>query len=1251
MRKKEVTSDMAVAWTEDQQKVIHTEGCSILVPAAAGSGKTAVLIARILRKIMNGMDVDRLLIVTFTRAAASEMKERLEQAIEEAVEKDPSNPHLCRQLTLIHYASIMTIDSFCMSIVQNHFHAIDLEPGFRVGDEGELKLLQEDVIGELMEQHYATNEEGKQDEVFRRFVDAYSSARDDSVIGEMILSLYRMAVSYPWPEQWLTLCGNSCDIHSMEELEEAAWMQFLKQQLSIQLEEFSQMFDKCLQICREEGIEKFLPVFEVEARALKAACDFHSFEDAQNKLKAIKFGRKPAKSKKDTFSAAKAEEAAKLRNMVKDGLKVVQKQFFFKPVSQMLTDIEESAWAVKELSNLTKEFLIQYRNAKAEKNLLDFNDLEHMALNILLKKTKDGLEPTRIAQQYRDHFEEIMIDEYQDSNLVQEVLLNSISRTSLGTPNVFMVGDVKQSIYKFRLARPELFMEKYNTYPVDGKKERKIELHQNFRSRSDVLNGINLIFYQAMTKKLGEITYTKETALYPSAIFAATKEKVGGAIDFCLLDLEETDENDSDEILAGQEGELNAREWEAMMIAKKIQELTNIHSGQIIWDKEEKCYRTAQYQDIVILLRTMSGWSENMTDVLMSQGIPTVAESRTGYFNATEVQLILNLLRIINNPKQDIPLAAVLHSPIGNFSSEDLAILHVFAVGGQIKGGLYKEIQYYVAHNETELAQKLNQFFEQLNRFRKAASILSLRELLWNILEETGYYDYAYAMPAGEKRRANLDMLVEKAQEFERTSYKGLFQFVRYIEKLRKYDVDFGEASSVSQMNCVRIMSIHKSKGLEFPIVILAGCAKKFNQMDARKNVAFQSDFGVGMDCVRLEQRTKTATLAKKAVQRKILLDNSGEELRILYVAMTRAKEKLLITAACKKPEERIQNYMESVDEYAANLSFLQLSSASCYLDFMLPAVLRHKSVAHIWREYGKEIPYQNPYFDREAAYTVTCLKKRQLGQAEQKKQSKDLLSREMLRLWDGNSIEDPATAEEIEARFAWEYAYTPYTQVHAAMSVSELKRKSLEQAEEGFQQMMVEKEEVVPKFLQITGKISGAARGTVYHTVFEKLDFAEALEENNIEVQLDKMVEEKVLTEEERQVVRVKDFDWFLGNYVIQRGITAQKQGKLFKEQQFLMGIPAKDAAKLPADCEAESLGDLVMIKGVIDLYFIEGDEIVLLDYKTDQVGRENGAEVLKLRYQTQLDLYARALEQALSRKVKEKIIYSVALGKCIYL
>lgn len=1236
---------MGFSWTKEQEEVISTEDCSILVPAAAGSGKTAVLVARILRKIKDGMDVDRLLVVTFTRAAAAEMKERLEQEIEATVADDPTNAHLCRQLTLIHYASIMTIDSFCMSVVQNHFHVIQLEPGFRVADEGELKLLQEDVIAQLMEDHYAVREDGTKDEVFRQFVDAYSPSRDDSAIGEMILNLYRMAVSYPWPERWLEECASSCDVSSMEELEEIQWMQFLKQQIAIQLDELNQMFQKCLEICQEsDGPEKFLDTFEPEARAVQKATTFTTFSQAWEWVDAIAFGRKPRLGKKDTCSPQKAEAAAKLRNDVRDGIKQLKKQFFFQPMEEMLENIKQSAWAVHELVDLTKEFRLYYRRAKEEKNILDFSDLEHMALDILLEHTDGGLKPSKIAKQYQAHFQEIMVDEYQDSNLVQEVLLSSISKDYIEPSNLFMVGDVKQSIYKFRLARPELFMEKYNKFTVGSGKKRKIELHQNFRSRAEVLEGINLIFYQIMTQKLGDIPYTKESALYPSAMFAPTQEKVGGAIDFCLLDLEDTEENMEDEMDLGAEGELNGREWEAMLLAKQIQALVHPVTGQFVWDKEEKVYRRAQYQDIVILLRTMSGWAENLTDVLMSQGIPTVAESRSGYFNAMEVQTVLNLLRVINNPRQDIPLAAVLHSPISGFSSEEIATIHVFAVQGQVKKGLYQEIQYYLEHKDNDIASRMKAFFQQLDSFRHQAEIMSLRDLLWNLLETTGYYHYAYAMPAGEKRRANLDMLVQKAEEFEKTSYKGLFQFVRYIEKLQKYAIDFGEASAVSQMNCVRIMSIHKSKGLEFPIVILAGGAKAFNQQDTRRAVAFQADFGVGMDCVRVVQRTKSTTLAKKAVQRKILIDNLGEELRVLYVAMTRAKEKLIVTAACKNPLRRIEDSMDSVDEYANELPFIQLSSANCYLDFLLPAVLRHQSLASWWNKLGKSAPTHNPYFLREGNYTLSCVQKQELGKEKQEEEQKNLLSREMLRLWKGDEVEDAAIADEIEERFSWKYQYEPYTKVNVAMSVSELKRKSLDKEDAVWQPILAEKEPTVPKFLQTETKIEGAARGTIYHTVFQALNFEALLQENDMEEQLERMVVQKILTEEEKQVVRIKDFAWFARQTLCKRIARAQQRGQLFKEYQFLMGIPS-------GECGNETVEDMVMVKGIIDLYFIEDDEIVLLDYKTDRVNRENGEEVLKKRYRTQLALYAKALENAHGKRVKEKILYSVSLGKSIYL
>ncbi len=1332
---------MAFSWTKEQQQVISLRGRNILVSAAAGSGKTAVLVERIIGLITDeaaGVDIDQLLIVTFTNAAAAEMRERIGSAIEKKVEEQPDNIHLQRQLTLVHHAQITTIHSFCLNVIRNYFHRIDLDPSFRIGDEGELKLLKEEVLDTLLERHY---EEGEEE--FISFVDTFAQGKDDAGIGELILKCYEFSCSYPWPQEWLAACRKAYEIETVRELEQTEWMGFLTEQLAFELEELQYNYQRIVQLCEEEdGPAYLLPVIAREAEMLEGTLPFASFTEGQEAVKSIAFERLPRKKKTDVFDADKLEQVKALRDGVKKSIAKLQKTYGT-DAQQVLAQLQEAAPAVRLITALAEEFAAAYAGAKKKRNLVDFNDLEHFALNILTVREDGQWKPSDTAAQYRDTFAEIMIDEYQDSNLVQEVVLNAISKEPLGKPNLFMVGDVKQSIYKFRLARPELFMEKYHTYTTEDGLYQKIELHQNFRSRASVLHSVNYLFYRIMQASLGGIDYTEDGALHPGLAFAEGEGRIGGSTELILLDLSqqptevrEDTESDGQEVIfsadiqeqggvsetgqaekesisqaaaaAGidtssaqedslEEEERSSRAWEARLAGERILELVNPQNPQMVWDKEKQCYRPASFRDIVILLRSLSGWAEEFVNTLMDMGIPAYAESRSGYFTTIEVQTVLNLLHIIDNPIQDIPLVAVLHSPLVGLTSEELSRIRQFAPG-DIGSGFFGALLFFKEHggDGEELFAKVETFLTDLSRYRDMAEYLPLHRLLEEILEQTGYYAYVSLMPGGERRRANIDMLLQKALTYESTSYKGVFHFIRYIELLQKYAVDFGEASVTGeQEDTVRIMSIHKSKGLEFPVVILAGCAKKFNVQDTRARVVFHPDYGMGVDAVNPALRTREVTLLKRAFAGKLQLENLGEELRVLYVALTRAKEKLIMTGACKELGDYLKKISLSSRDTKGAIRYGVLSKAASYLDFMLPALMQGTQLY----DFDCEAPVsQTGVADTsgERLFAIASTDCSALAEKRREMISEEALQMQEFAQWDSEQVWEPDWAKELAERFAYSYHYDRLYQVHATMSVSELKRLSQVEedvppaamlypqrektgiylhsaVEEGIQPFFQpegayaedstdvnpeQEEEALPAFLQDEQKIqvSGARRGTLYHLVMENLKYEPQMTKETIEKALENMVGKGILTSSERELIFSGKILPFFHTSLYGRLYAAQEEHRLHRERQFIIGIPIEELAahqelvpgaeNLPLSDPFRRGGDFVMIQGIIDLYFEEEDGLVLLDYKTDRVSE---AEELTERYRVQLDYYQKALERLTGRVVKERYLYSFALNRLI--
>jgi ATP-dependent helicase/nuclease subunit A len=1263
-------------WTPEQQKVIDLRNRNILVSAAAGSGKTAVLVSRIITMVSEGenpIDIDRLLIVTFTNAAAAEMRERIGAAIEDKIKEMPDNLHLQKQITLIHSAQITTIHSFCLNVIRNHFNTINLDPSFRIADEAELTLLKSDVIGDLLEEYY-----DKGEEEFLDFIESFSTGKSDAIIEELILKLHNFSMSYPWPEEWLEEKKKTFAITTVEDMNESDWMKALLNHIEAIVSDLILRCKEAIHLCEEfDGPKAYIAALRSDLELISDLTNLKRYDSYMEVLANFTFARLSSK-KEEGVSEEKKNQVKLLRDEIKKAINDLKKNYFFQSLEEMVEDIHAMQGPMETLINLTMDFSNAYAKKKSDKNIVDFNDLEHFALNILVQKAGDDVKPTHAADELSEHYYEILIDEYQDSNLVQETILNSISGERNGRPNLFMVGDVKQSIYRFRLARPEIFMGKYDTYDLADSLYQRIDLHKNFRSRAVVLNSINYIFEQIMTKKLGNILYDHQVALYPGADYDEELADVSKDTEILLVDVEPNQSEDTfsdspHEEMSPEDEEYTTQEIEAKAIAKRIKELTDETTGIMVFNKKKQSYQRAVSGDIVILLRTMSNWAETFSDTLAAEGILAHTETQSGYFSTLEIRTVLNLLRIIDNPRQDIPFTAVLRSPIVDLCSNDLALIRI----PRRRITMYEAVVEYCKNESGEITKKLTGFLNKLNQYRDMVYYLSIHELILKVLDDTGYYNFISAMPAGEKRRANVDMLVQRAIRFEATSYSGLFHFVRYIEKLHKYDVDFGEAEIASDSeNTVKIMSIHKSKGLEFPIVFVAGMGKSFNNQDSRSNLLIHPDLGLGPDYLNHELRVKGPTLVKKVIQNELVLENLGEELRILYVAMTRAKEKLILTGGVKKLNDKLVKWSNVCRQEEKQLLFYQLSNAKTYLDWIIPATMRHRGCEELLNNIGVSSNKTHSLYNGNAEYKVGTNYYGELASREFAEQVFKRFNQEDFINWDNTISYNDSIRDDIVSKLEFEYPYLVETKLHTKLTVSELKRLGQVEPEEmgmpileknnqeGNKQEENNQEEnnqennnqegnkqeiyPVPNFISHKAEIVGANLGTLYHTVLEHLDLPNINTKDDIKNTILDLVHIGKMTEENIKVIDVNKLYSFSKSSIAERMVKAKLNNQLYVERQFIMGMKAKDIDILEDSNRASTRSDeLVLIQGVIDVYFEEDDQWVLVDYKTDYVNVNDGEEILKKRYAVQLNYYQKALEQLTGRSVKEKIIYSFGLGK----
>ena len=1193
---------MGFTYTKDQEKVINTRGCNILVSAAAGSGKTAVLVERIIAMITNKeklIPIDELLIVTFTHAAASEMKERIGNGIEKAIENSSDElvlNHLIKQLTLLSAANIMTLHSFCLKVIKNYYHIIDLDPSFRIGNETELVLIKEEVIEELLEEEYELASEA-----FIQVVESYASGKNDEPLKDLIFQIYRFAMSNPWPDEWFDSCKLKLEINSLDDYIKSPYFVILQnmvvEKLSLMDGSFRELNDLMEQ---NEGPDKYMDTVSALYELMESISEGVK-ENNYKEVKNLYMNRSiPALSRKSKgYDKELAGLAKDIINDIKKSFEMVELICFDEEL--VLGEAQIIKKNIYELIRLTRRFREMYASGKQNKNLIDFNDIEHFALKLLYEDGK----LSSIANSLSESFVEVLVDEYQDTNEVQEAILLSVSKQD-EEHNLFMVGDLKQSIYKFRLAKPEIFRDKYERFTYDQSVEVKIDLAKNFRSRREVVDFSNLIFEKVMSKDIGDVDYNDITKLnYGAMNFEETSE---GTYKSELIFVEQGDSKESKATL------------EASVMVSKIKSLVLDHEIEI-YDKEIQGLRPVEYKDICILMRSPASTIEDVKTVFDNEDIPYVSDVSSGYFDAIEVQIILNLLRVIDNPFQDIPLVSVLRSALVNISEKELMTIRAYIADVSFYEALVAFNDGEVEDELTELGNKVNKFLLTLEELKRKSFVIPLDELIEDIYYQTGYPFFVQFMENGEQRLTNLKYLKTQASSFEQSSYKGLFNFIRYIEHIKKYEIEIPEPMTSSETTGVTLMSIHKSKGLEFPIVFLIDIHKQFNMMDLRKSFVIHQDLGFGSDYFEPENRLRKESIFSQGIKVKSGKELLSEELRLLYVALTRAKEKLYLFGVVKDYEDKVLPIQESYLKYINEVPSYEVEKAKCYLDLILmccpPSGINYKQ--HVISPIS---------MDEQVSPSLEVYHELKLEKIDLLKRSNSLEV----------SVEDLNKFEQIFDP----YPYAEQSGKYITLSVSELKANKnkimlQEETYESPNSLEGSKEKTVPEFIKKTDKtLKGAAYGLVMHKVLSLLEPKLDYTFEELKSFVDDLFAKEILENEYVGKIYIKPILEFTKSDFYKRIVKSFNNHKCFREQPFVLGIVEE--------------GDTRMIQGVIDLYFEEEGELILLDYKTDYIEEDESA-VLVERYTIQLDYYQSALEEITGLKVSERYIFSLSISELIEL
>ncbi len=1170
-------------WTSEQEQAIMEKGSNILVAAAAGSGKTAVLVERIINKIIKDhIDIDKILVVTFTNAAASEMRERILDAIYKKLDKEPNNEELQRQIFLLNKSSICTIHSFCLDVIHNNFFELDIPSNFRIADTTEIELLKQEVLEDLFEEKYNNN-----DSDFLKLIETYTSYSGDEPLKESCLEIYEYIQSSPFPNDWLEEKVEMFAKKENDDFAKSTWGKILINKFAKQIENEIIMLENVrMKLQRESNLDKFIKVIRKDIDMLEEIriATKKSWNDAYNVAMKLEFDKWPVDRK---IVSDTKEQAKKIRDIMKKNIKKIIDEMFSYNSEEAYESIYEMYEILKIMKNLIIDFKNKFSKSKKERNIIDFNDIEHMALEILVKKDGKQIIPTEVCKKYQEKFEEIAIDEYQDSNLVQEYILNSISRNN----NIFMVGDVKQSIYRFRQARPELFLEKYNKYKQKNEKEEsenlKIKLFKNFRSRKTILDITNLIFENIMSKEFGDIDYNEQEYLNYGANYAEGKEEPKTKI--YMLDMQDGDELEEE----SEDKFIEKEEIEAKFVAKKIREI--VDSKELVWDKKQNKYREVMYKDIVVLLRSTSVLAPIYEKEIMSLNIPVFSDTSSQYLDSIEISTIMSLLKIIDNPMQDIPLVTVLRSPIFNFSDNELVEIRLCDKKSQFYVALRKSL---VQVND-RLKSKIEDFLNKIEEFKQYEKEKPLNEFIWKIYIETGYYDYVTLMQNGKQRRENLKLLFEKAKQYEKASFKGLFHFINFIERMKLGSQDMGAAKIIGENeDVVRIMSIHKSKGLEFPIVFLSSTGKKFNLRDLNGKILLHQDLGIGPEYINYERKISYSTMAKEAIKLISKRESLSEEMRVLYVALTRAKEKLIITGISNNAKKDIERKKELLNIYGNEIQISLLEDCKNYLDWIMYVQLKENPVELI-----------DFYIQNVSDIDIE----------EKEEENQDKLKEIEYRM-------NGKWSKEIAEKLEWKYTRKGLTNIPTKMSVTQIKRINERKEEK-------EKIDTVPNFMKEEIEITSARKGTLMHLCIQKMDENKEYSITDIKEFIRDLEERYIITKKEAMSIPIKK----LYEYTKTKLWKELKEAKqIKKEEPFYIEIPANEIMEIEDN-------EKILVQGIIDLYYInKNDELILVDYKTDYV---KSKEELVNKYRTQINLYAKALEKALGKKIAKKEIFSIYL------
>lgn len=1190
-----------MAWSAKQLEAIKTRGKNILVAAAAGSGKTSVLVERIIRRLTDEhapLTIDRLLVVTFTNAAASEMRERIGSALREAAQS-AGGQHLRRQLLLLPSASISTMHAFCQSLIRRYIHLLSIDPKFRVAQQTELLLMEQEAMERLLLDQYESQDEG-----FLALVDAYSGDDSDEPLAALVSQMYHFSCSQPWQKKWLSNLGKPLDC---TEIDGTCWADIIKRRIAIELIGASLSAQEAVAMIDGfgEGSLPYAAVLRSDSTQLDHAAEVArsgTWNEIVNVVNKIDFVRWPSKKWENQELKAILKE---MRDKWKQTVEDIASTYFFATAEEFAEDMRAAVPLMAELGRLTIAYAEEYRAVKAEHGVLDFNDLEHYCLALLSEEDENGdIRPSEIARELQKTYGEIMVDEYQDTNGVQEAIVQMLANPD--RPNLFFVGDVKQSIYRFRLAEPELFLDKYHRYPNERYNHR-IDLSQNFRSRVGVLAAVNDVFGSLMREHVTEIGYGEAERLNEGLVYPPDPNAFDNTAE-CHLLSHGTDSGDG----------LSAIEREAVWIADYIHDL--LEQGKVVYDKGLKGYRPLAKRDIVILLRSVKRASSILLDALRVRGVSGYAEDDSGYFESSEIRVVLSLMSIIDNPHQDIPLAAVLRSPIVNMTEEELTNVRLAG-----DGDLYDALT--VA---AETMEKAAGFLAKLDAWRTSARGRSVPELIWQLYQDTGYYDYAGGMANGAVRQANLEMLYDRAKKFEQTDACGLFRFLRFIDKMLENDEDFGVAKSGGENeDTVRIMSVHKSKGLEFPVVILANIGKQFNMQDMQNPILLHKSLGVGPYRIMAEDRYRYPTLARLAIAQQIVSENHAEELRVLYVAMTRAREKLVMVGSVKDIETMREKWtlLARRDELPDSV----IVSARSWLDWLAPVLAKHEAGFELRSEVMEsEMTYRDSEAKWRIDYHHVCLEKEEAGSVEQA----ELLSR--IKRMEAVDVDGDMT--DLNERLLWQYPNRAAVNLPAKLSVTEIKRRFAEQEERATTPFTKPADSYEkPRFLRTEKRLDAAEYGTMMHTIMQMLDLRGDLTAEGIREQVDVLVSRELIAADLAEEVDCQAVAAF---FDLPLGKRMRGSKDVRRELPFGILVPAKDY--YPEAGEEET----IFVQGVVDALFMTETGWTLIDYKTD---RGADAETLKNRYRVQIDLYRRAVERLTGVPVTKSYLYALATKRVI--